>query len=139
MPVRHRVRSHAEADAVAEQRAAFDAPRENMRKGKPMMPENPDASGGDYDQALALGRRAFHDRARDTICSCPEKYLLAVGATVGGERRWTPAVPVALLSRRGAIVKAITQWEDTADAEGLAAAIGAVLLPAPTDHRKVEP
>ncbi len=116
--------------------AAFDAYRESMRKGKPMMPENPGASV-DYDRALALGRRAFHDRARDTICSCPENYLLAVGATVGSERRWTPAVPVAFLSRRGAIVKMITLWGDNSNAEALADAIGEV-LPTPADHRKVE-
>ena len=105
------------------------------------MPETPDGGwtldeaakptygASDYDRALAYGRRAFYHRVDDVISSCPENYLLAVGSTVDGQRRWTPAVPAALLSRRGAIIKVITLWPDPADAEALADAIGEVLSP----------
>jgi hypothetical protein len=88
-----------------------------------------DEHTSDYDEALALGRRAYHDQATDTICSCPENYLLAVGSMVDGRRRWTPAVDVALLSRRGAIVHAIRMSQDNSAAEALADAIGKVLPP----------
>lgn len=83
----------------------------------------------DYGRALALGRRAFHDRATDTICSCPENYLLAVGATVNGRRVWTASVPAELQAHLGAIVKVITLRQYTDDAEALADAVGAVLPP----------
>lgn len=82
-----------------------------------------------WEAARQLGRRAFYERATETLRTCPENYCLAARQEVRGRYVWRPFVDAALREHETTIVAEIERWAAGSTGDALAEAVGAILPP----------
>lgn len=77
-----------------------------------------------YDEARIMGKRAFYERATDSIRLCPENYCLAVKAN----GKWKAYDDGAIRDKWAIIQTTIDEWQNGSTGDALAGEIGKLFV-----------